>query len=116
VVEKGVDYFQKQGYDVVHASHFTPAREVPHPNLGTSPSPAEVYDWVRSHAPSSTECVMIAGSGFRSIGMISALEKNLRRPVITANQVAFWYALRLAGVDADIQDYGELFRKNLVEK
>jgi maleate isomerase len=59
------------------------------------------------------ECVFIAGNGFRAIGVIAALEEDLGRPVLTANQVAFWYALRLAGVGAEIDDYGQLFRKNL---
>jgi hypothetical protein len=33
VVKKGVAYFRDQGFEVVHASHMAPAREVSHPNL-----------------------------------------------------------------------------------
>jgi maleate isomerase len=112
VVQKGVGYFQNQGFEVVHASHLTPGRKVPHPNLGSDVNPAELYEWVRKHAPSNMECVFVAGNGFRTIGVISALEEDLGRPVLTANQVAFWYALRLAGVGAEIDDYGQVFRKN----
>jgi maleate isomerase len=43
-------------------------------------------------------------------GVIAALEGNLGRPVLTGNQVAFWYALRLAGVGAEVDDYGQVFR------
>jgi maleate isomerase len=43
VVQKGVGYFQDQGFEVVHASHLEPAREVPHPNLGSDVTPAELY-------------------------------------------------------------------------
>ena len=100
VVQKGVAYFQNQGFEVVHASHLTPARKVPHPNLGSDVNPAELYEWVRTHAPSNLEGVFIAGNGFRAIGVIAALEEDLGRPVLTANQVALWYALRLAGVGA----------------
>jgi maleate isomerase len=42
--------------------------------------------------------------------VIAALEEDLGRPVLTANQVAFWYALRLAGVRAQV-DYGQVFKK-----
>jgi maleate isomerase len=112
VVQKGVAYFQSQGFEIVHASHLTPAREVPHPNLGSDVNPAELYEWVHNHAPSNMECAFIAGNGFRAIGVIAALEEDLGRPVLTANQVAFWYALRLAGVGAAVDDYGQLFRKN----
>ena len=112
VVQKGVGYFQTQGFEVVHASHMTPGREVPHPNLGSDVSPAELYEWVRRHTPANAEVVFIAGNGFRAIGVIAALEEDLGRPVLTANQVAFWYALRLAGVGAEVDDYGQVFRKN----
>jgi maleate isomerase len=88
----------------------TPERKVPHPNLGSDVSPAEVYDFVRRHAPSNTEGVCVAGNGFRTIGVIAALEEDLGRPVLTGNQAAFWYALRLAGVGAEVDDYGQVFR------
>ena len=53
------------------------------------------------------------GSGARArIGVIAALEEDLGRPVLTANQVAFWYALRLAGVGAEVDEYGQVFRKH----
>jgi maleate isomerase len=52
----------------------------------------------------------IDGNGFRAIGVIAALEEDLGRPGLTANQEAFWYALRLAGVGAAVEDYGQVFR------
>ena len=119
VVQKGRTYFQNQGFEVVHASHLEPAidpalvarlgegrrREI------TEVNPADIYEWVRSHAPANMEGVFIAGNGFRTIGVIAALEEDLGRPVLTANQVAFWYALRLAGVGAEVDAYGQVFKK-----
>jgi hypothetical protein len=35
--------------------------------------------------------------GFRAAGIVEALEENLDRPILTANQVAFWQALALSG-------------------
>jgi maleate isomerase len=110
VVKKGTRYFQDQGFEVVHASHLTPEHKVPHPNLGSDVSPAEVYEWDCKHTPANADCVFIAGNEFRTIGVISVLEEDLSRPVMTGNQVAFWYALRLAGVGAQIDDYGQVFR------
>ena len=109
--QKGVEYFQHQGFEVVHARHFTPAIEVPDPNLGSEVHPAELYDWVHKQAPSRLDGVFIAGNGWRTIGVIAALEEDLGRPVLTAGQVAFWYALRLAGVGANVADYGQVFQK-----
>ena len=110
VDQKGVTYFQNRGFEVVHASHLTPAIKVPHPNLGSDVNPTELYEWVRKQAPSNMEGVFLAGNGLRSIGVIAALEEDLGRPVLTANQAAFWYALRLAGVGAQV-DYGQVFKK-----
>ena len=39
--------------------------------------------------PKSAEAVFIGGNGFGAIGVIEALEENLNRPILTANQVAF---------------------------
>jgi maleate isomerase len=111
VVQQGAAYFENQGFEVVHASHLTPVRPVPHPNLGTDVSPTQLYEWVRGHTPSNVDGVFIAGNGFRAIGVIAPLEEALGRPVLTANQVAFWYALCLAGVGANVEDYGQVFGK-----
>src|SRR5262249_44009662 len=121
VVKKGSAYFQSLGFEVLHASHLEPAidpalvaqlgegkrREI------TEVNPADIYEWVRTHAPANMEAAFIAGNGFRTIGVITALEEDLGRPILTANQAAFWYALRLAGAGAEVDDYGRIFRQRL---
>jgi maleate isomerase len=114
--QKGTAYFRSQGFEVVQACHFTPAIEVPHPNLGSEVSSAALYDWVRKHAPSHLDGVFIAGNGWRTIAVIAALEEDLGRPVVTANQAALWYSLRLAGVGVQIEDYGQLFKRKLEQR
>ena len=47
------------------------------------------------------------------IGAIRALEEAIGRPVLTANQVLFWHALRLARVDEPIVNYGQIFGRRL---
>jgi maleate isomerase len=108
--QKGAAYFQERRFEVVHVSHLLPPVEVPHPNTGSVASPAEIYEWVRSHVPSSAHAVFIGGNAVRAIGVIAALEEDLRRPVLTANQVSLWYALRTAGSEVVIDDYGQLFK------
>src|SRR5215469_9320840 len=108
--QKGVAYFQERGFEVVHVSHLMPPIEVPHPNTGSVTSPAEIYEWVRRNVPSSAQAVFLGGNALRAIGVIAALEEDLRRPVLTANQVSLWYALRVAGAEVGVDDYGQLFR------
>jgi maleate isomerase len=107
---KGVAYFQERGFEVVHVSHLVPPTEVPHPNTGSVASPAEIYEWVRSHVPSSAQAVFIGGNAIRAIGVIAALEEDLRRPILTANQVSLWHALRVAGAEVRVDGYGQLFK------
>jgi len=73
--------------------------------------PAELYAWARQHVPAKAEAVFFGGNGLRAIGVISALEQDLGRPVLTANQVAFWNALRQTGVSVPVTGYGQVFSK-----
>ena len=101
---QGARYFQSQGFDVVHNS---PAGL---PSDQQAIQPSELYEWIRTHVPSNAEAVFIGGSGFRAIGVIKALEQDLARPVLTANQVAFWHALCLSGTRASVLNYGQIFK------
>src|SRR5580704_5764772 len=106
--QKGVAYFQERGFEVVHVSHMMPPVAVPHPNTGSVARPAEIYEWVRRHVPSSAQAVFIGGNAVRAIGTIAALEEDLRRPILTANQVSLWHALRVAGTEVAVDGYGQL--------
>jgi maleate isomerase len=111
--QQGVAYFQEHGFEVVHVSHLLPHVEVPHPNTGSVASPAGIYEWVRGHVPPSAQAVFLGGNALRAIGVISALEEDLGRPVLSANQVSLWYALRMAGARVRVDDYGQLFKMPL---
>ena len=58
---------------------------------------------------------VIGGGGFRATGAIAAIETKLDRPVLSANQAAFWLALRLSGIDDTLDGYGHIFKKQLGE-
>jgi len=103
---KGMEYFRTRGFEVVFCERITPARPF------TEVPPAEVYEWVRVNVPRHAEAVFIGGNGLRAIGVIHALEENLRRPVLTANQVLLWDALRLLKTTSKLTLYGRLFTRN----
>ena len=100
---RGARYFQSQGFEVVQSG---PAG-LPSDQQGIRPG--QLYEWVRTHMPEDADAVFIGGNGFRAIGVINALEEHLARPVLTANQVAFWDALRLSGTRASVVGYGQIF-------
>ncbi len=99
----GAAYFSSLGFDVV--VH----RPCALPSSQASIEPSELYDWVLAHTPEQAEAVFIGGNGFRSVGMIAALEERLARPVLTANQVLLWQLLRASGSPVKPRGYGFLF-------
>ena len=105
VIQRGATYFRSQGFEVTHVGQLSPTRKF------SEVAPAELYAWVCEHVPKEAEAVFIAGNGLRAIGTISALEEDLRRTVLTANQVSFWYALRQAGIRTAVDGYGRLFTR-----
>ena len=109
VTAKGAGYFSGHGFEIVYAAPagLPSGQRLVHPGL--------VYEWAREHVPASADAVFFGGNGFRTAGVIRALEEDLRRPVLTANQVALWHALRLAGIHAPITNYGALFSHEALE-
>jgi maleate isomerase len=100
---KGRDYFRSQGFEVVLCTRLTPARSF------TEVAPSEVYQWVTANVPLQAQAVFIGGNGLRAIGTIQALEHDLGKPVLTANQVSLWKALRLVGSTSMPTQYGRVF-------
>lgn len=100
---QGMDYFRTQGFEVILCARITPARQF------TEVPPAEVYEWAKTNVPRQAEAVFIGGNGLRAVGAINALEESLHRPVLTANQVLLWQALRPVGTTSEVTRYGRLF-------
>lgn len=105
----GAEYFQRRGFEVVASG---PAGL---PRDQWAIHPGQLYEWVRSHTPAGAEAVFIGGNGLRAVGTIQTLEQDLGRPVLTANQVALWHALHLAGTRVPVTGYGELFTRAVPE-
>ena len=100
----GRRYYEISGLEVVHATPCGLASDQ------GAIKPEALYAWVTGHMVDDAEAIVIGGNGFRAVGAINALEADLNRPVITANQGLLWAALRTAGRDVRaITDYGRLF-------
>jgi maleate isomerase len=106
----GNDYFASGGFEVVYCARMTPARRF------TEVAPAEVYAWTKANVPLDAEGVFIGGNGLRAIGAIEALEDTLGRPVLTANQVAFWQALRVMEMTSAVRHYGRIFTERAAQQ
>ncbi|MFD3874498.1 maleate cis-trans isomerase [Streptomyces sp. NPDC058623] len=100
----GRGYYEEAGFEVPYAA------PCGLPGEQRVVRPKSLHDWVASRLPDTADAVVIGGNGFRSVGVIGALEATLGRPVLTANQVLLWAALRAAGASAEgVTGYGRLF-------
>jgi maleate isomerase len=70
---------------------------------------SDVYRLARKANTESAEAIFIACTNLRALDVIEPLEKDLSKPVITANQATMWEALRLAGIRERPKGYGTLF-------
>jgi len=73
-------------------------------------SQSDVYHLARRANAENAEALFIACTNLRALDVIEPLEKDLAKPVITANQATIWEALRLAGIRERPLGFGTLFK------
>ena len=74
--------------------------------------PGHVYQWIRDNVTADTEAVVMTGNGFRTSGVVRALETDLRIPIMSANSALLWYVLRTLGLPtSEVTRYGRLFEE-----
>ena len=103
--EQGREYFTRAGFDVLYCARLSPERAF------TEVMATEVFNFVTVNVPRGTEAVFIGGNGMRAIGATRALEARLGLPILTANQVLMWEALRRFGRTHLVTQYGRIFRQ-----
>lgn len=103
--DQGAVYWRAAGFEVLQCTRMQPARSF------TEVPAAEVFEFVSTHTPRAAEAVFIGGNGLRAVGAIRALEAQLHKPVLSANQVVLWEALRGVGRAASVANYGSIFAK-----
>ena len=103
----GASYFRRQGIEVL--AHGQAKLTQAYSDM----SRAAILDWVLKHTPDQAEAAVLGGGGFRATGAIAAIEEQLNRPVLSANQAAFWTALRLSSIDDHLEGYGRVFEYGL---
>lgn len=72
-------------------------------------------DFIASFAASidrpDADAIFISCGALRSLDIVDQLEQHVQKPVICSNQAMIWDALRLAGINDQIEGFGDLFRR-----
>jgi maleate cis-trans isomerase len=77
--------------------------------------PQTAYDVGRRANRPDADAVMLACGNWSTFAVIDELERDLRKPVLTTNQVTLWHALKIMGA-GPLDGLGVLLRQNLVER
>jgi maleate isomerase len=71
-------------------------------------TPETVYRLARRVDRWEADGVFISCTNLRTAAVLQALEDDLGKPVVSANQASLWHALRIAGVNTAVEGYGRL--------
>lgn len=119
-VAAGLRYFRDHGLTPAGHLRYDPGpdwRDVPphemYPRgLGFEQQVEPLHAQIAAGCPADADGVLIAGTGFRCVAILDALERDLERPVISANQASLWHCLKLAGIRPEISGYGNLLKNS----
>ncbi|MXP19813.1 maleate cis-trans isomerase [Gordonia sp. HNM0687] len=68
-----------------------------------------LFEMVRAADSPDVQAILVPDTALHTIGWVADLEREIGKPVLTANQVTVWQATRLVGVDATTNGLGMLF-------
>jgi maleate isomerase len=71
-------------------------------------SPETAIDAARAVDSAEAEAIVLACTNWHSMAVLSDLEKELGKPVISTSQVSLWHSLGLLGHSGPIDGYGSL--------
>jgi maleate cis-trans isomerase len=106
VAERFVEFLAHAGIDVVRLSSRGIVTAVEVGTLGRD----DVLDFAESNDHPDAEALLLPDTALHTIGWLDELEARVGKPVLTANQVSLWQALRLAGARQPRSRLGTLFR------
>ncbi|MBT7510492.1 MAG: hypothetical protein HN650_08780 [Rhodospirillaceae bacterium] len=121
-IDAGLRYYAEHGLKPAEHLSYDPGPkwrdvapgDLTRQGLGFAQEVEPLHAQIKANCPATADGVLIAGTGFRCVAILNALERDLKRPVLSANQTSLWHGLRLAGVAArvlgEISGYGNLFK------
>lgn len=104
VNERLVSFFLGSGFEITSLETFNQRGLWEHGDN----SPEAIYQLARKAHTGKEEGIFIACTQLRALDVAAHLERDLRIPVVAANQASFWAALRRMGLRDRISGYGSL--------
>jgi maleate cis-trans isomerase len=76
-------------------------------------TPEAVYRFAKAQDRKEADSIFLSCMGLRTLEVLSILERDLGKPVLSSNQVTLWMLFRLCSIPASDNrcDFGSLFKK-----
>lgn len=103
--EKERDFLEESGYEVTAIDGLGLETDN---EIGREPA-FRSYREAKKLDTEGADCVFVSCTGYRTLGVIERLERDLGKPVVTSNQATLWNSLRELDVDYSDVELGELF-------
>ncbi|PJJ63602.1 maleate cis-trans isomerase family protein [Compostimonas suwonensis] len=112
------DVLAENGLTVVAATHRDFSLETDDPRvwfLTNRQAPAEVHAMARQLAHGDADAVLIVSTNLATLRILSPLEEELGKPVLSSNQAIVWWCLRRLGLSIDLSALGRLADADIPE-
>ena len=74
-------------------------------------SPQTIYEGALQADRDDADALFISCTAIRAVDVVEAIEQEIGKPVVTANQALFWHSLLSVGYSEPIDEYGQLMRR-----
>ena len=105
-------YLESEGIEVNNLGTFDMLDMFDHARI----QPRDVYQKVKETVTDEADAVFVACTQVRALEMVDLLEKDLGKPVFSANQASFWKVFDILGIDPALDGHGDLMRSLSVPK
>jgi len=100
-------FLKDSGFEVLKIKGLNIVKNV---DIGRQP-PWIAYRLAREVFHKDADAIFISCTNFRTIEVITPLEQDLGKPVITSNTASFWLALQTLNLNTVIKGYGKLLEQ-----
>ena len=102
--DKKAAFLREAGYELLVSK----AAGLPGTDAFCTTPPQFWYDLAIAQRRDDADAIFISCANIHSVDVIDALERELKKPVVTSNQAALWHALRTIGIDDAVPGLGKL--------
>ena len=102
-----IDFLATNGFNVVASNGLGMVDNLEVGRL----SPETAIEAARAADSSDAQAVVLACTNWQSMSVLSRLEDELGKPVISTSQVSLWHALGMLGYSEPLEGYGSLLSK-----